>query len=245
MRVHLEISQERFETISQYLEKQMTPAEAAAFEEQMKKDETLRQEVEEIRLLLLGVEEASVRKAMEKFHSGLPVVRTMEDKKKNGTIRRWLAAASVILLAGLSVWIYRSITDTSRGVFAEYYRQDPGLLTAMSSSDNFDFERAMVDYKTGNYAAAAAVWKRQAADRPDNDTLNYFLGTVSLAMNDPAGAAGYLRKVADQQQSVFAPDANWYLGLALLKLDSIPEAAAYIERSDHPRKEALLQRLKE
>lgn len=233
------------ETIGRYLDKQMTPAELVDFEEQLKSDEVLRRQAEEVRLLLLGVEEASVVGAIEKFHKELPVAGKLGDRKKNGVIRSWLIAASVVLLAGVAMWMYFSAEGANQRLFTEYYRQDPGLLTAMSSSENFEFERAMVDYKTGNYTAAQAVWGKQLTGRPDSDTLNYFMGAVSLATDDPTGAAGYFRKVAGLQQSVFAPDANWYLGLALLKLDSIAEAAGFIERSDHPRKEALLQRLKE
>lgn len=223
----------------------MPADEAAGFDEQMKASEALLRQVEEVRLLLLGVEEASVARAVEKFHSELPVVRSLSADKKKGSIRSWLIAASVALLAGAGLWLYFQAESANQRLFADYYRQDPGLITAMSSSENFDFERAMVDYKTGDYTAAIAVWSKQIIDRPDSDTLNYFMGVASLATDDPEGAAGYFRKVAGQQQSVFAADANWYLGLALLKMDRVVEAARFIERSDHPRKEALLQRLKE
>ncbi len=245
MRIPLEISQETFETIARYLEKQMSPEEMSRFEEQIKADEGLLQKTEEVRLLLLGVEEASVIKTVKKFHGELPAVRSLGNRKKNGTIRAWLIAASVALLAGVSLWLLFGAETANEKLFADYYRHDPGLLTAMSSSDNFDFERAMVDYKTGDYTAAVAVWSRLLAARPDSDTLNYFMGAASLAVDDPAAARAYFQKAADQEQSVFAPDANWYIGLALIKMDSTHAAIAFIERSDHPRKEALLQRLKE
>ena len=36
-------------------------------------------------------------------------------------------------------------------LFAQFYQEDPGLITAMSSEGQYEFDRAMVDYKSGNY----------------------------------------------------------------------------------------------
>ena len=65
-----------------------------------------------------------------------------------------------------------------------------------------------------------------------------------MADAKPDSAKDYLLKVIQFNNSYFFKDANWYLGLIALKEGKKEEAIQYIQQSDHPSKQALLQGLK-
>ena len=114
-------------------------------------------------------------------------------------------------------------------MFLEYFSPDPGLPTVMGNNDNYPFYEAMVDYKEGNYDVAIKKWRGLLVSKPNNDTLNYFLGVAHLANDDSKSAIPYLEKI-DVSESFFGKDAKHYLGLAHLKSGDIEKAKALLEK---------------
>jgi tetratricopeptide (TPR) repeat protein len=164
----------------------------------------------------------------------------MQTRRKSGW---WLAAASIVIIIGaVSMWYLASGNKNER-LFAVYFHPDAGLISGMGVSDNYVFDRAMIDYKTGKYEQAIDAWKELLQSNAANDTLNYFIGAAYLALKDAKSAEIYLRKVTADTTSLFTNEANWYLGLALLKQNKPEEALPYIQRSTHKEKETLIPKL--
>lgn len=135
--------------------------------------------------------------------------------------------------------------DANERLFASYYQADPGLVTAMGSSGEYAFDRGMVDYKIGEFAAAIQRWEALLPEKPGNDTLNYFLGTAHLGLKNTTPAKQYLDSVAKQESSPFREDAFWYLALVNI-LDKDYEAAMLnLHKSNHPKKADLMETIKE
>src|SRR4051812_67312 len=125
--------------------------------------------------------------------------------------------AAAFIAAIITVGLYFANNQSAEEkLFASYYKADPGLATVMSVSDNYEFERAMVDYKTGNYSEALARWEKLAKENTMSDTLQYFIGSAYLAHNNPSAAVVYFDKVTAKPKSTFTDDAYWYKGMALL-----------------------------
>ncbi len=61
-------------------------------------------------------------------------------------------------------------------------------MSAMGIGDNYLFNKAMLDYKTGNYKKAIDEWSKLKTSMPQNDTLNYFLGAAQQADGNSAAA---------------------------------------------------------
>ena len=237
------ISPEELEKIDRYLSGEMDAGEQAAFSAQMESDPVLKAQVAEARLLFLGIKESALRTELDAFHKELP------QKQKTGTTRTmfsnktWLAAASIILLALVSfLWIYNRDANEEK-LFAKYYEADPGLMTTMGVSEDYEFNRGMVDYRSGKYTEAIKRWEPIAAAQPLRDTLQYFLGVAHLAAGNTASAITYLNKLV-LSESAFKEDAYWYLGLAKLKAGEKEEAKKWIRIADHPMKEQLQDELK-
>ena len=113
----------------------------------------------------------------------------------------------------------------------------------MSSSNNFPFYDAMVNYKQGEYAIAISKWEKIEQKSPDNDTINYFLGVAYLAHQNVEKAVPYLSKTINNSNSVFLEDAYFYLGLAYLKSDKKEKAKQAFQKSKSEKSQEILKRL--
>ncbi len=240
-----DISIHELEQIEAYLAQTMPAAEYEAFEDRLNREPLLQQKLDEVSQLISGVKEATLQNKLNDFHAKIPgqkgkLVRADDRFSK----RYWLVAASVIVLLAAGLLLMLGGESKSEKLFTKYFEADAGLVTAMGSTENYVFERGMVDYKTRNYKAALETWKPLLVTKPDNDTLNYFFGMAQLASNNTVQSISSLTKTASQQQSFFYSDACWYLALALLRENKIQEAIPYLEKANHPQKDELLSILK-
>jgi tetratricopeptide (TPR) repeat protein len=230
--------EQHFDETERFLRRQMSPEEAATFERRMLTDDRLRQQVDEWRMMILGIQESALHERLDEFHDTLPVQMETRSKSKS-----WLAAATTIVVIGAAALWYFMPGNKSERLFLEYFRPDPGLMSAMGASENYIFDRAMIDYKTGKYNEAIKSWLSLQQSNPASDTLNYFIGAAYLALKDTKTAQTYLQKVTGATGSIFANEANWYMGLALLKENQPERALPYIQRSSHKEKETLIPKL--
>ncbi len=230
------ISQEEMEKIESYLDNSMSTLDKTQFEQELRSNQELAAKTEEIRLLQVGIQEAILKQKLKTFHQPAAKVVPMKFAAK-----KWLVAASTIAVILTAGWFLFLKKAPNEKLFASYFRPDPGLPTTMSSSDAYEFEKAMIDYKNGDYQKAIDSWKSQAK----NDTLTYFIGLANQSLNNNKEAINLLTQVANDPNKPFYKDACWYLGLALLKEKDFSKAISYIEKSENPQKEALLKAIKE
>jgi len=115
----------------------------------------------------------------------------------------------------------------------------------MGASDNYLFDRAMVDYKVGDYDAALQIWENLQESKPANDTLNYFIASAYMGKENDEIAISYFQKVIINESSFFRNDALWYTGLALIREKKMKEAISVLEKAEHQDKDRLLAKLKE
>ncbi|MFB6318426.1 tetratricopeptide repeat protein [Saccharicrinis sp. FJH54] len=238
------ISQKEFEQLERYILNLMDEDERQTMDAGIQSDAVLRDKVNEIRQLMEGIQEAELREIMNQFHQEIEKNRSSGRKRTVFLFSRPFAvAASVIVILALSVYLFMR-PDRNQRLFADYYRTDPGLVTAMSSSNaDYEFDRGMVDFKTGDYQAAIKRWQPLLDSRPESDTLNYFIGSAYLAVRDAGSAIPKLEKVAEEMHSDFRNDASWYLALAYLLNNQNEKAINILQKTSHPRKDELLRKI--
>ena len=245
MNRNLDISSETLTQIEDYLLGNLSAEERQALAASLADDINLQEKVEQVKLMTMGIQEIALAERMQEFHASLPLATTEPAKIRGISImKRWMVAASVLVVMSVGGWFVYKNLHQNQQLYADYFKPDPGLITAMSSTDNYVFDKAMVDYKTGNYSKSIATWKELQQNNPNSDTLNYFLGVASLAEDKSADAILYLQKVIPLKQSYFIKDAYWYIGLAMIKENRLTEALSFIHQSDHPDKEVLMEKLK-
>ena len=240
----LHITIEEWEQIEAYLNGSLPAETFTIFEQQLQNDSHFAAKVTHVKLSLLTVEEAGLRADLEDFHQRLqqqPVVSIQSRKTNN--IKRWLAIAAVFLVIAVTSVLYLQQGSTDEKLFSKFYKPDPGLSTTMSQTDNYAFEKAMVDYKTKQYAKALESWQALLNSNPGSDTLQYFIASAYLAMDETKKAIPYFEKVTAHPGSEFLSDARWYLGLALIKEGRAAEGKKLIELTDKPEKSELLPQI--
>lgn len=240
------ISQQEFERIESYILGLMTDAEKQSFESEMNIDQNLRSRYEDIKVLLQEVELASLKDSMEEFHSDLksstPVLPINSNRQ---FVWKPLAiAASLLFLLAISLWVFLGNSTENEKLYTAYYQPDPGMVTAMGLPSNYEFDRGMVDYKTGDYRAAITRWEMLLKENPENDTLNYFLGSAFLALGDAVQAQPFLEKTIQDQSEIFQKEASWYLGLCLIKSGKTEEAIKFLQKSGREEAAEIIGKLK-
>jgi tetratricopeptide (TPR) repeat protein len=239
------ISTEELAGIEQYLLNETNTEERLAFENKMATDSVWVAKVNEVKLLMTGIETASLKDRLDNYHAN---IKKNQPQKGGGKIifiqRKLMVAASIALLAAVSVWLYTINGNKYEKLYAAYYKPDPGLMSAMGVSDNYIFNKAMLEYKTGNYKKAIDEWSKLKTSTAPNDTLNYFLGAAQQADGNNATAIALLQSMANDTAKPFYKDACWYTGLALLKQGNINEAIPYLEKSGRTESTELISKLK-
>ncbi len=238
-----EISPDEFELIEQYLVNKLSPEELASFNEKNRTDIKWMKKVEEVKLLLVGVRETKLVKSLEGFHDELRLENSSPVKSASvfRLNTRWMVAASLFIIASITTWLLVTGKTQNEKLYSRYYQPDPGLMTAMGSSDNYLFEKGMVSYKNGEYKNAIETWAPLLLENPASDTLQYFLGVAHQATGDDKRAKQHLEIILKDSTNYFYHDACWYLGILLLKRGETEPAKMYIERSNNPEKAALLK----
>tara|TARA_R110002049_G_scaffold993_3_gene7133 strand:- start:12240 stop:12977 length:738 start_codon:yes stop_codon:yes gene_type:complete len=239
-----DISQELLEAIERYINGTMDSKELKDFNEYLKIDTDFKAQVEDIKTMLLGIETQTLKEQLDVFHED--VLEIKAQKSESNTVRflkyRKLTAAAAIIIAVGSIWFFSS--SPNHRLYANYFKPDPGLPTTMSSSsDNFDFYDAMVNYKHGDYDLAIEKWHLLNEKKPDNDTINYFLGVAHLANKDETDAIPFLERATADSTFALINDAYHYLGLAYLNVDNVVLAKKYLNLSNTEISKELLKKL--
>ncbi len=237
-----DISTEYLILIERYLKDELTEGELINFQNRIETEAGFKEKIKEVNLLIMGIEEAGVREKIEELHS-----ENFDEKKKPKTLklktRRILSiAASLLILFGLASFLYFQKMQGNK-LYNQYFQPDPGLATVMGSSGNYEFERAMVYYKDKKYKEAVTAWEKQLINKPDNDTLLFFLGHSYQSLGRQNQAQFYLSHIIHDKNSSFVNEANWYYGLSLLKQKKKEEAKIYLKASQLKISEPLLDEL--
>ena len=235
------ISPDEWVLIEAYLQGRLAGEDLLHFEQRLTTDSNWRKKVEEARLFVLGIQESVLEGKLKQFHQSVDRAPLKSIRAPKISWKKWIAAAAVLFVASTGLF-YLTKKNT---LFDRFYTPDEGLPTYMGVTDHYEFEKAMVDYKMGQYKEAIVAWKELLKESPDNDTLSYFIGSALMADKDMKQAQLYFNKVANMPGSVFIQSAKWYKALLLLKEGNKKEASDLLKLTEHPNKEALLRKLQE
>ena len=236
-----EISQQEWETIEAYLLKNMSDEEYAGFEKLIAGNEDWNAKITTVKVAILGIREAAMKDQVEVFHRRMPelVNTNMKPVKRVN----WLVAAGVLAVLSISMWLVFFSQSKEDRIYAAYYQPDPGLPTYMAATDNYEFEKAMVEYKSGNYKTAIEGWEKLLTQQPQNDTLTYFLGNAYMAAKNYTAAIKYYDLTLKNEKSLFTQDVWWYLGLCYIKENDIKNAMRALTHSEKAEATAIINEL--
>lgn len=237
------ISQSEFELIEQYLNGDLDADTAQQVLEQIEKNPIFKTKVETVKTIITGIESQVLKNKLDVFHEELEQklqITTTKSLNNKSWWRPLAVAAALIIATGSYFWLGGNATDK---LYNAYYTVDPGLPTNMGGDTMYEFNKAMVSYKQGNYTEAISGWKELAQQKQDNDTLNYFLGSALLAIDSTENAIKYLIKTTEQGGSTFRNEAFYYLGMAHLKNGNKTSAIKALKQSQLPEGKEIIDQL--
>jgi len=237
-------SQEEFEYIEKYLNGGLEHSDLVKFEQQLENNSDFKSKVENVKTILTGIETQALKEQLNVFHKDIDVIsiqpETETTKVRTLNWKRLLVAAALIIAVG-SFWYTNG--NSNERLYAQYFSPDPGLPTTMSTTDDYEFYDAMVNYKQGDYKTAISKWEILQKSKPNSDTLNYFIGVAHLANKNEKRAIPFLEDASKNSEFALINDAYYYLGLAYLKAENIDKAIASLQKSSAENSKALLSDL--
>lgn len=198
-------TEEKINLFEAYVKSNLTEAEQAEFELQLKKDREISEEFDIYLQSLRAIEIAGL-------HQDIQLIlqpQTTNTRLMPGKLV-WVSLAASLLLAVLSIFVIReSNSVSSSDLFVRYYQPYP----------NIHSFRGAGDPKTGAWEAYSKREYQKSfylLDKwtPKTDTILFYMAMCKLSLNEPDESIKLLSQI--EKQSVFIEQANWYLAMAYL-----------------------------
>lgn len=237
----LNITPLEYELIEAWLDETLSPEQAKAFQDLEKEDSEWSLKVQEVKALREELESLMVKEELEKIHEEA----FAGSASKTVPFPRWIwAVAASLALIFVAWWGFRvGLQDPNQKLYETYYETDPGLITAMSGTDSYEFDRGMVDYKEGKYQEALTLWEPLLEQNPSGDTLLYFVAMANLELENFQESQKILQRILSESSSEFEEDAKWYLALIYLKQGKLEQVKTLLSNVERPEAKQLLEEI--
>lgn len=227
--------------IDAYLLGQLSPEERKAFEEAMNQHETLRQQVDEHRLLIEGIEQAGNERVKARFQ------QLERSKPYRRNIRfRMAVAASLIVLVVAGIFLFNALNRTdAQQIFASHFDPYPVIEqgTIRGTNDGSELVQGLQAYEQGQYATAIDLLVPFQSANPHQTIVQFYLGLSYLANNQAERAVVVLRPLADNSDFALSEQATWYLGLAYLKTGATAKSTAIFDQLQKESNDPAIQNM--
>lgn len=220
----MEPNETEFNKLEAYTENQLSTPERLAFETQLAQEPTLRAQLTDYQQLRhtfdsVGLANKLAQIGDELEADGEIIYQFPAAEPVRSVHWRWVSAASVVFLLGLSWFLWQRPTPAEQ-TFEAFYRPEMALKGADECSPAL--RTAIQAYRNGQYAEAL----RQLQTQPASDACTpYYRGLAQLGLSESEEAIRSLEKARKMATSPSLQHrADWYLALAFLRANQ-PDAA--------------------
>lgn len=213
--------------VTAYLRHELDSEQVAQFEKDVAENDELAEEL--ARQLLQQKGRLELKAKLGEFE---------KRRKRSNSFRKrgvWLAAASVIFLAGFFIWqATKSIPHQE--LYAAYFEaaaplnitRDSGIDTLRTKGNAL--EKAMLLYAKGEYSNAKVAFQ-ELESSSKVETAKFYLAMCYLADDNPNyKLAVELLSTVLEFEGLYQQQARWYRGLAYLHLHEIEKAEQDFEK---------------
>jgi predicted Zn-dependent protease len=145
-----------------------------------------------------------------------------ESKRSSSSKRIWYIAASIILM--LTLGFYFMQTKTAESLYADYYQPAKNIVHPIVRSNDVNDRKnkAFIAYKKKDYVTAHQLFEGLYKTTLDSELL-FYDAIALLEIDSTAKAIEQLKSHQNFEDAVSAK-TNWYLALAYLKSNDIPQS---------------------
>ena len=220
-----------FKQIDRYVQGEMEEQERVAFEQGMQTDEALAGEVAMQQDLIDHIaddKKKALRQELKNLFSH-EEIESAPAKVRRLNVRKFLMAASIALLAGMTCWLYHTTQNNPERIFARHF--EPYVIQERSPGDTSNYKQAKAEafYRQGNYAAAL----ERLNDLPENSSvlIHFYRGNCYLALAQAPQAIEAFDKIIAQKDNPLIFEARWYKALAHIKQNEKAAAKAILQKA--------------
>ena len=241
-----------FDHIEKFFDGTMDASEVKEFEKRMASDSEFAEEIRlysQARALIQAAASKRMKQRLDSLRhdESTTVVETF--MKYRLTKSNWYAMAASVALLIAAVFVYdlnySQKSGTTLTTLYESYYEVPGTALLASRNTNSSeaevrWNKAINEYNEKQYQQAAVNFSSLLSDTSfsRHSAASFYLGNCFLNLNKPDSAIHYFSLVSEN--SSFAADAKWYLGLSYLASDDVKNASdqltAIKKSDDHPKK---------
>jgi predicted Zn-dependent protease len=219
-----------YEMIQQYLEGELSGDALRSFEEQMRNDPALAEEV----ALYKGINEemlleAKSKKEEQALSINLEKLNEQYFKKQEGKVRRisrWWYAGAAAAAAVISILILRPFSDTSfnnEKLYAHYSKEVDPLPGGNRGNPADSLQGKAADlYNKQDYANALPLLRNLIADKPKETQLKLAMG-ICLLQTGQYDSSNIIFDEIAAGATIFKNEAVWYKALSSLKQNKLDE----------------------
>ena len=229
----MRLTEEQYELIEAYLKNELSAADRASFEIDIRADAELQLEVDRQRDIRMGLQALGIQRALQRaktqYEASLPTATSATPKltivRSVSTWWYWAAAASVVVVLGIGYYAYQqtesrqtdlAYTETATsGANDELIKSFPSERIAPETRTQF--LDAFKNYEAGKYDQVIEQLKTLPDDKQTIHYKDYFLGLSYLANKQPSQAIPLLSKAHEASVPKLRQKAEWFLALAYVK----------------------------
>ncbi len=215
-----------FELIEKYFSNSLNDEEQIVFNNLLKNDPAFKEEFlfkKDLKKALSHNQRNSLKTTLQKFESDI-------DKEKVFPLRKWMAAASIVLVLGFSYFLLSdSFNNSSEKLYAEYFEPYRNIVHPVVRGENGNNieSSAFLAYENRKFYKAINLFN--SVSNKEDEYIRFYTAMCHLGLNDNLEAINLLLPIAtnetnDNSNLNFKEKANWYLGLAYLNSGDINKA---------------------
>lgn len=204
------------EWIDKYYLNELSVAELKEFEQLLQTDAELRKEFQFQNDLSVSI------KSLEK--DGLKSILQQHEKEKklskNSGWKKWLVAASIIILIGVAGISYLKLDSPNYDqLYVENYEAYPNTEFNITRGENNPSReyQAFTAYESGNYKQAILLFS-ELKEGNASEYVDFYLAQSFLANENHEKALSIFEEII-QNQEAFSDESHWFAALAALKLN--------------------------
>jgi tetratricopeptide (TPR) repeat protein len=226
------MDEKSFEKIEDFLENNLTDRDLENFKEKMNNDPELRKECQ----LRRDINSAICEDDIMDLRSNLENICSDENSSSKQVrlinFKKYWVAASVIVIFGLSYFLYPGESLSNEDLFNEYYRPYNVIVNKRSAGFNTNevLQKAMFYYETKDYIKALSLFRKVLEKDSTDITGNFYSGISNIEIKKYSEANFNFKKVIKHNNNFFIEQSEWYLGFCYLMTDQREKAIEQFEK---------------
>lgn len=224
-------AEEKYDLIERYCNGELSAEEEKQVMALQQQDSDFKQELELYQSTLQVVDDL-VEDDLKDYLSRVEKDLSSTNSKTNAIpLQIWFAVAASVVIIIVFSYLFWPTNSSPEALYEAYFEPYRNVVYPVSRSGELPtlIDSAFNYYEKRMYNEAILAFERIPSAYPTTDLeLDLYLGISYLANNDATRAKEILLK-AQLKSSEFTSEYQWYLALANLKLNNIPQAKQHLK----------------